>query len=196
MFLFSLSVTLGQSQAIHPATEVTGVLVCCIKTNLENDCLQLRESIPDKLLFIDEQMMQLTLAKRLLKKIRAKGDASPMEAIRLSLEEEHLEWHETNLSTDQYRLIEELMAKPEGHELHDEMIRLIKSTKPLIQSDKKSDVIGVLDDIKAMFYVYRLDEDTVRYLLDAFIKSSLEGPLAQRILTVKESVYVLNLLNP
>ncbi len=33
MFIFSLSVTLGQSPQVHPTTKVTGVLANCIKRN-------------------------------------------------------------------------------------------------------------------------------------------------------------------
>lgn len=39
-----------------------------IKSNLDTDCQLLRDQLPDKMTYINEQLLQLAMAKRLIKK--------------------------------------------------------------------------------------------------------------------------------
>ena len=53
--------------------QMIGFSLTEIKANLQNNFSQLRDIIPEKLSYIDEQMMRLKLAKSLLNKIISKS---------------------------------------------------------------------------------------------------------------------------
>ena len=166
-----------------------------IKTNLDTDCQLLRELLSEKLNFINEQMIQLELAKRMIKKINSSTELSVYEAIKLSLDEEHLLWYKENLPEDQYNLVLDMMNKPQSFDDHNAIIEIIKSTKPLIK--KKNHVLlqEKIKEIYLIFKKYNLSDDTVELLVESFLKSNLEGPLSLRVLSVKEVVYLLNMFS-
>lgn len=166
-----------------------------IKTNLDTDCQLLRELLSEKLNFINEQMIQLELAKRMIKKINSSTELSVYEAIKLSLDEEHLLWYKENLPEDQYNLVLDMMNKPQSYDDHNAIIEIIKSTKPLIK--KKNHVLlqEKIKEIYLIFKKYNLSDDTVELLVESFLKSNLEGPLSLRVLSVKEVVYLLNMFS-
>jgi hypothetical protein len=166
-----------------------------IKSNLDTDCQLLRELLSEKLNYINEQMIQLELAKRMIKKINSCSELSVFEAIKVSLDEEHLLWYKDNLPEDQYRLVLDMMNKPQSFDDHNEIIELIKATKPLI---KKKNHILIQQKIQAIFLIfkkYNLTNNTIELLIESFLKSNLEGPLSLRILNVKEVVYLLDMFN-
>lgn len=174
--------------------QLIGYSLSEIKSNLDSDCSQLRLSIPDKMNFINEQMIQLEMARRLLKKIQVKKDMSPLEAINESLDEEHIDWYKKNLHPDQFKLVEDMMQNPESMETHEQVIQLLLDSKPYIKSKDLNGLISIVDQIYRLFAKYQLDNETIHLLLESFLKSILEGPLSRRLLTLKEVVYLLDIL--
>ena len=174
--------------------QLIGYSLSEIKNNLESDCNELRLSIPDKMTYINEQMIQLEMARRLLKKIQAKDELSPLEAINESLDEEHMEWYKKNLQPDQYRLVEDMMKNPESMDTHEKLIQLLLDMKPYIKSKNHEGILSIYQQIYLLFAKYQLDQETINLLLESFLKSILEGPLSRRLLTLKEVVYLLDLL--
>lgn len=175
--------------------QLIGFSLSEIKNNLVSDCTQLRISLPEKMNFINEQIIQLEMAKRLLKKIQIKTDLSPLEAINESLDEEHLDWYKKNLQPDQFKLVEDMMRDPESMDTHDKLIQLLLDTKPHIKSGKQKDILAILEQIYKLFTKYQLSHETITLLLESFLKSILEGPLSKRLLTLKEVVYLLDLID-
>lgn len=175
--------------------QLIGYSLTEIKGNLDSNCSQLRLSIPEKMSFINEQMIQLEMARRLLKKIQVKTDLSPLEAINESLDEEHIEWYKKNLQPDQFRLVEDMMQNPDSMETHETLIQLLLDMKPYIKSKNKKPVIATYEEIYRLFARYQLDNETINLLLESFLKSILEGPLSRRLLTLKEVVYLLDILD-
>lgn len=165
-----------------------------IKTNLDTDCQLLRDQLPEKMTYINEQLLQLEIAKRLLKKIDTREELSVFDAINLSLDEEHMLWYKENLSTEQYVLVEGMMNMPESIKDHDKLVELLKSLKPLIKKNSKKLLIEKIQIISALFKKYGLTDSTIKLLMESFLKSNLEGPLSLRILNVKEVIYLLDLL--
>ena len=166
-----------------------------IKLNLKTDCRMLRDSIPQKLRYIDEQIIQLQLAKNLLKRIRKLEGVDPVEAISIGLEEEHMAWYRKNLPAREYQLVESMMSLPGSMEDHNRIVSLLASTKPFVKDEKRDALLGVIEKIKAIFLSYGLNARTAVFLLESFIRSNLDGPLSQRILTIQEAVYILNHLD-
>lgn len=164
-----------------------------IKRNLDTDCQLLKEQLSEKLSYINEQMIQLELAKRMIKKINSCSELSVYDAIRVSLDEEHLLWYKENLPEDQYDLVEDMMNKPESIEDHDKIVEILKSTKPLIKKKKDVLLTEKIKHISDIFKNYGLTDNTVQLLMESFLKSNLEGPLSLRILNVKEVIYLLDL---
>jgi len=166
-----------------------------IKTNLDADCLSLRALLHEKLDYINEQMIQLELAKRMIKKINSCSELSIYEAIKVSLDEEHLLWYKENLQEDQYNLVLDMMNKPQSFDDHNAIIEIIKSTKPLIKKKDRILLQEKVKEITMIFKKYHLTDNTVELLIESFLKSSLEGPLSLRVLNVKEVVYLLNIFS-
>ncbi|MBN2794548.1 MAG: MerR family transcriptional regulator [Clostridia bacterium] len=164
-----------------------------IKTNLDTDCQLLRELLSEKLNYINEQMLQLELAKRMIKKINSSTELSVYDAIKVSLDEEHLLWYKENLPEDQYHLVLDMMNKPESLDDHNTIIEIIKSTKPLIKKKNPLLLGEKIQEISLIFKKYHLTDNTVELLVESFLKSNLEGPLSLRILNVKEVVYLLEI---
>ncbi len=174
--------------------QVIGYSLKEIKEYLENDFQGLRSSIPDKLRYIDEQIIQLNLAKRLLRKLEVKKDLDPYDAVNESMDEEHIEWYQKNLQPDQYKLVKDLMADPKSMVIHEKLVNYLYKLKPFIQQRKLEDINKTLDQLRALFINPNFEKKTVDKLIESFLKSNLEGPLSRRILTVSEVVYLLQLL--
>ncbi len=164
-----------------------------IKSNLDTDCQLLRDQLPEKMAYINEQLLQLEISKRLITKIDTRSELSVYEAIKISIDEEHMIWYKENLSEDQYLLVEGMMSMPESIKDHDKLIEILKSTKPLIKKQEKAQLIEKKQIIIELFKKYGLSDTTINLLTEACLKSNLEGPLSQRILTVKEVLYLLDL---
>lgn len=174
--------------------QVIGYSLKEIKGYLLNDFQGLRISIPDKLRFIDEQIIQLELAKRLLRKLEIKKELDPYEAVNESMDEEHIEWYEKNLQPDQYNLVKDLMEDPNSMVIHEKLVDYLYKLKPYIQERNLEDINKTLDQIRALFLNPNFEKNTVDKLIESFLKSNLEGPLSRRILTVSEVVYLLQRL--
>jgi len=166
-----------------------------IKANLDNDCKLLREQLPEKLNYIDEQMIQLELAKRMIKKINSCSELSIFDAIKVSFDEEHLLRYKENLPENQYNLVLDMMNKPQSFDDHNAIIEIIKSTKPLIKKKKSILLQEKVKEITMIFKKYNLTDNTIELLIESFLKSNLEGPLSLRVLNVKEVVYLLNMFS-
>lgn len=165
-----------------------------IKSHLDTDCQLLRDQLPEKMTYINEQLLQLEMAKRLIKKIDTRSELSVYDAIKISFDEEHMIWYKENLSTEQYMLVEGMMNMPESIEDHDKLVEILKSSKPLIKKKSNDLLIEKIQTITDLFKKYGLTDNTVRLLMESFLKSNLEGPLSLRILSVKEVIYLLDLL--
>ncbi len=174
--------------------QVIGYSLKEIKDYLRNDFQGLRKSIPDKLRYIDEQIIQLELAKRLLRKLEVKKTLNPYDAVNESMDEEHIEWYQKNLQPDQYNLVKDLMADPMSMVIHEKLVDYLYKLKPFIHNKNVKDINKTLDQIRALFENPNFEKSTVDKLIESFLKSNLEGPLSRRILTVSEVVYLLQLL--
>lgn len=165
-----------------------------IKDNIESDFQQLRHIVPEKLQYINEQLIQLDLAKRLLKKIETKSNLKPIDAINASLEEEHIEWYKKNLQPNQFKIVEDMMKNPKSIEDHDKFIQILITLKPHIRKKQNLLILKKINLIKDIFKKYELDDNTIKILIESFLKSNLEGSLSTRILTISEAAYILNLI--
>ena len=87
------------------------------------------------------------------------------------------------------------MAQPKSGEIHEKQVALLRSTKPSMQNENKAEIKTILQEINDTFKAYQLDKETVHRLIKKFIESNLEGPFAERILWVKELVYLLRFLS-
>ncbi len=166
--------------------QVLGFNLNEIKINIDNDFQLLKESIESKKLYVDEQIIQLKLAKRLLEKIENKLDLAPISAINQSLEEEHLEWYKRNLTTDEYDLVLKMVNSNESEVEHEKMIIYLREFK---EAYSKSNTVGMMNSIisiKKIFFKYDLKDDTINTLMRHFLQSNLEGPLSSRILSIAE----------
>ena len=165
-----------------------------IKANLDTDCQLLREQLPEKMTYINEQLIQLEIAKRLIIKIDSRSERSVYDAIKASIDEEHMIWYKENLSTQQYKLVEDMMSMPESLEDHNKIVDILKSTKPLIKRKANYELIEKIHAITDLFKKYALEDSTIKLLIESFLKANLEGPLSLRILSIKEVIYLLDLL--
>ncbi len=165
-----------------------------IKSNLDTDCQLLRDQLSDKMTYVNEQLLQLEMAKRLIKKIGTRTELNVYEAIKISIDEEHMIWYKENLSEDQFLLVQNMMARPESMKDHNQLLEILKSTKPLIKKKSQSLLMEKITHIHNIFRKYGLTDTTIKVLLESFLKSNLEGPLSHRLLSVKEVVYLLDLI--
>ncbi len=175
--------------------QVIGYSLKEIKTLFDSDFTGLRKSIPEKLEYIDEQIIQLELAKRLLNKLVAKESLNPYEAITESMDEEHMEWYKNNLPPDQFNLVLKMMENPESMIIHEKLIDCLYKLKPIINENNSFLIEEKLEKIRSLFKDNNLDKNTIDKLIESFLKSNLEGPLSRRILNVKEVVSLLRHMN-
>lgn len=172
--------------------QVLGFTLKEIKLNLDNDCNLLRQSIDSKKQYLDEQILQLNLAKRLLQKIESKENMKVLDAISESMEEEHLEWYQKNLQPAQYKLVEDMFLNPNIMEDHMKLIECFRAFKSVTSLKDQDQLNLVYASIKNIFYKYDLNDETIHFLVKAILQSNLEGPLSQRFLSVKDVVKLLN----
>lgn len=165
-----------------------------IKNNLDNDCSLLRLNIGEKKRYLDEQMIQLEIAKRLLLKIEGKSDKDIYEAMNESFEEEHLEWYKKNLDETQFELVEKMLSHPDSMADHENMMMSLNTFKSALSKKNKKTLQSSISSLKKTFYKYDLADETIYFLIESFLKSNLEGPISQRILTVKEVVCLFEMI--
>ena len=165
-----------------------------IKSHLDTNCEMLRDQLCEKMSYINEQLLQLEMAKRLIKKIEIRSELSVYDAINVSIDEEHMIWYKENLPEEQYLLVEEMMRQPESIADHDKLVKILKSTKPLIKKKANNQLCEKIKSISDSFKKYGLSDNTIKLLMESFMKSNLEGPLSLRILNVKEVIYLLDLM--
>lgn len=173
--------------------QVLGFSLREIKQNMESDFEQLRKVIAEKKRFVDEQILQLQLAKRLLKNVENKADLKVVDALAVSLEEEHIDWYKRNLSDEQYQILLGMMNKETASNDHERMVGYMKEFKKAFQKSNQAGMQKAIWQVKAIFLDHQMSEDTTCQLIEFFLKSNLEGPLTTRILSLKEVVMFLDM---
>lgn len=174
--------------------QVLGFSLKEIKENIENDYALLRGQLTEKKRYVDEQIIQLEMAKRLLLKIEKKEGLPVVDALAESLEEEHIDWYRRNLTARQFTLVENMMSSPDAMEEHEQMIAHLKSFKQAYAKSERSQMRVHVQKIVDLFAAHKLTKKTIRVLIENFLKSNLEGPLSMRILSVEEVVVFMELL--
>lgn len=175
--------------------KILGFTLSEIKENIDSDFSKLRASIPDKKRFVEEQIMELELAKRLLINIESKSDLSIMNALERSIEDEHIDWYKRNLTKEQYELVIEMMNQEDAEVEHQRMIDSLKAFKRSYAEKSNKDMMLAVRDVQDIFTSHQLNNRTVFLLIQSFLKSNLEGPLSTRILSIKEVVLFMEILN-
>lgn len=148
--------------------------------------------MPDKLLFIEEQMIQLDVAKRLLKKIESKEGMNIYDAMNSSFEEDHLDFYKKNLSNSQLKLDEDMLASPDSMSDHEQMVYYLKAFSRNLKKNDMTKSKESVNAIKNNFKKYNPSHHTITLLMKSFLEACLEGPISQRILTTKEVVHFIN----
>lgn len=171
--------------------KLIGLSLSEIKENIESNFSALFPLIDEKLLYIDMQMKELKTAKRLLLKIQSKEAINANDAVRESIEEDHLEWLKKNLDPEQQKLVESMSQKEDSYEEHMFIMALIKDFKVYLASRNEEKICEVIDRIKTVYRKNGLDDSTIRYLMTFLIKSSLDGPSHSRIINEEESIEFL-----
>lgn len=172
--------------------QVLGFSLKEIKLNLETDCSLLRKSIESKKQYLEEEILQYELAKRLLDKIESKEELDVLQAVSESIEEEHLDWYKKNLQPNQYKLVEDMFAHEDNMTDHGKLIECFQDFKTALTQKNETQINLINTQIRTIFYKYGLDDETIRFIVKAFLQSNLEGPFTQRILSVKEVVKLMS----
>lgn len=175
--------------------KVLGYTLNEIQANIDSNFSKLRASIPDKKRFVEEQIMQLELAKRLLTNIENKSNLTVINALEKSIEEEHIDWYKRNLSKMQYQLVKEMMSQESAEDEHQRMVDYLQTFKKGYANESSEDMMQAVRDVKDIFASHQLSNQTVQLLIQSFLKSNLEGPLSTRILSIKEVVRFMEVLN-
>lgn len=174
--------------------KILGLSLNEIKVNLENDFDSLRHLLQEKKRYVDEQIMKLQLARRLLENIEKKSDLTIVNALEESIEEEHIGWYERNISEEQYELVIHMMNSEDFQKEHERMVNYFKEFKVAYRKEDNIKMNQVVINVKKIFVPCKLEEETIKLLIKLFLKSNLEGPLFGRILTVKEVVRFLEIM--
>jgi len=174
--------------------QILGFKLKEIKKYIENDFEIPRTIISKKKRYVDEQIIELELAKKLLLKIEKKKDLKVIDALAESVEEEHVEWLEENLNNDQYRLVQKMLSSDSAFNEHEKMIMHLKKFKKAYRQSAKEEMENAISSVKKIFYNHQFEEETIRLLIDFFLKANLQGPLSTRILSVKEVVKFMEML--
>lgn len=174
--------------------QILGFKLREIKKYMEIDFEMPRSVICEKKRYVDEQIIQLELAKKLLVKIENKKDLKVIDALTESVEEEHMEWLKENLNENQYRLVKNIFSSNSESNEHEKIVMYMKKFKKAYRQSERQTMKKAISSIKKIFYKYDLEEETIRLLIEFFLKASLEGPLSTRILSIKEVVKFMEML--
>lgn len=178
---------------IIQSLKLLGLTLSEIKENMDTNFDSLKPLINDKIDFIDKQIEDLEIAKRLLEKIQNKESLQMDTALKESIEEDHLEWLKKNIDKNQLELVESMTSKDNSYEEHLKVMELIKDFKVYLSMKDSLMMKSTVDSIKKIFRDNQLNDETIRFMIEFIIKSSLDGPSYTRIVTEEESKIFLSM---
>jgi len=163
-----------------------------VKEVIYSDFETLFPLIDEKINYIDNQIEELQTAKRLLSKIKSKEAVKVDDAVKESIEEDHLEWLKENLDPEQLELVESMAKRENSYNEHMLIIDLIKDFRVYLASKNEHEISNTIKSIKEIYHENGLDNKTTKYLVTFLIKSSLNGPSHSKIINEEESIEFLN----
>ena len=171
--------------------KLIGLSLTEIKKNLDSDFNELLPLIDEKIQHIDRQKEDLDTAKRLLTRIKNKKTLKTNDAIKESIEEDHLDWLKENIDDEKLKLINSMEQKATSYDEHIKILELIKDFRVYLATKNNTMMSQAIDEIKRIYKNNGLDDQSIKLLMTFIIKSSLNGPSHSRIINEVESIEFL-----